>query len=90
MEKHESSTSTGRASSRPTNPSLKAAPTRLLRRPEVLSMTGLAISTMYSYMARGTFPKPVKIGARSVAWPEEAVVDWINSRPIAELREEEA
>lgn len=56
----------------------------------MLSMTGLAISTMYSYMARGTFPKPVKIGARSVAWPEEAVVDWINSRPIAELREEEA
>lgn len=90
MEKHESSTSTG-VSSRPTNPPpLKAAPTRLLRRPEVLSMTGLATSTMYAHMARGTFPKPRKIGARSVAWTEESIVDWINSRPIAELRTEEA
>ncbi|MDO5675823.1 MAG: AlpA family transcriptional regulator [bacterium] len=69
---------------------MKAAPTRLLRRPEVLRMTGLATSTMYSYMSQGTFPKPRKIGARSVAWPEEAVLDWIASRPVAELREEEA
>ncbi|MDO5675599.1 MAG: AlpA family transcriptional regulator [bacterium] len=65
-------------------------PTRLLRRPEVLSRTGMANSTLYAAMAQGRFPKPVKIGARSVAWPEEAVVDWIANRPIAELRTEEA
>ncbi len=63
--------------------------TRLLRKPEVLNRTGLATSTLYAYMAQGTFPKPVKIGPRNVAWPEAAVSDWIASRPAAELRTEE-
>lgn len=65
-------------------------PTRLLRKPEVLHLTGLATSTLYSYMSAGRFPRPVKVGARSVAWPEEAVLDWIASRPVADIRTEEA
>lgn len=83
MEKKESSSLTRKVSS-------KSATTRLIRRPELLRMTGLANSTLYAYMAQGRFPRPVKIGARSVAWPEEAILDWIVSRPTAELREEAA
>lgn len=70
--------------------SSKATPTRLLRRAEVLHLTGLPNSTLYAYMAKGRFPRPVKLGVRSVAWPEEAVLAWIASRPVAELRTEEA
>ncbi|MFB0691935.1 AlpA family phage regulatory protein [Agrobacterium fabrum] len=32
---------------------------------------------------KGDFPKPVKIGARLVAWPEHEINDWLKIR-IAE------
>ena len=53
---------------------------RLLRLPEVRTRTGLPTSTLYALMADGKFPKPVKLSARSVAWPESGVTDWITSR----------
>jgi prophage regulatory protein len=31
-------------------------------------------------MAEGTFPKPVKLGARAVAWVESEVEEWILAR----------
>ncbi len=53
---------------------------RLLRLPDVLALTALSRSKLYVYMGDGTFPKPVKIGARANAWPENEIADWINSR----------
>jgi prophage regulatory protein len=35
-----------------------------LRGPEVEVRTGLSRSTLYSWMAAGEFPKPVKLGTR--------------------------
>jgi prophage regulatory protein len=54
-------------------------PVRLLRRREVEAMTRLSRSTIYELMARGTFPRPVRIGLRAVAWREDAVAAWISS-----------
>lgn len=52
---------------------------RLLRMPEVLSLTGIqAKSTLYDMVRRGAFPKPVKIGRMSY-WPAEAVHRWIDT-----------
>ncbi len=34
-------------------------------------------------ISKGAFPKPVRIGARMVAWPEQEINDWLKSR-IAE------
>lgn len=53
---------------------------RLLRRPEVLSTTGMATSTLYDAMARNAFPRPVKIGRRAVAWPASDVTRWLDER----------
>ncbi|BEH13265.1 helix-turn-helix transcriptional regulator [Marinobacter shengliensis] len=53
---------------------------RLLRRAEVEELTGRGRSAIYAGIADGTFPKPVKIGARAVAWPESAVRAWIQER----------
>lgn len=41
---------------------------RLLRRPEVESLTGLCCSAIYAGMKRGTFPRPIPLGARAVGW----------------------
>jgi len=56
---------------------------RLLRRPEVEARTGLRRSTIYELMAAGSFPKPVPITGRSVAWSSAEVDAWISSRIAA-------
>lgn len=65
-------------------------PDRFLRLPGVQSLVPLARSAMYSEIARGTFPAPVKITSASgksaaVAWSENAVLAWIE-RKLAEGR----
>ena len=55
-------------------------PRRILRRPEVLSRTGLSKSSLYAKISEGGFPKPMKLGRRAVGWPEAEVDGWINAR----------
>lgn len=52
----------------------------MLRRPEVRRVTGLSDSALYRLMLIGDFPRPVKLTARSVAWPASAVARWVASR----------
>lgn len=53
---------------------------RLVRLKEVIDCTGLGRSTIYKYIAEGTFPKPVSLGDRCVGWVESEVHDWILTR----------
>lgn len=56
---------------------------RILRRREVEELTGLARSTIYLHIARGEFPKPVRLGPRAVGWKEADIAVWIASREEA-------
>ena len=57
---------------------------RIVRLKEVQRMTGLSRSTIYAQIARGNFPKQIKLtGVRSVGWHEQAVIRWIESRQQA-------
>ena len=56
---------------------------RLLRREEVEARTGLATTTIYRKMREGTFPVPLKIGARAVRWPASEIEAFLASRPRA-------
>ena len=51
---------------------------RLLRQPEVSERTGLSRGAIYSFMGRGVFPRPVKIG-RSIRWRESDISNWIEN-----------
>jgi prophage regulatory protein len=53
---------------------------KILRRPEVLSLTGLSTSTIYAMMARSAFPRPVKLSTRAVGWHEQDIIEWIEAR----------
>ncbi|APC19579.1 AlpA family transcriptional regulator (plasmid) [Pseudomonas frederiksbergensis] len=53
---------------------------RIIRLKDVIDSTGLARSTIYKYIAEGTFPKPVSLGERCVGWVEGEVHDWILAR----------
>ena len=54
--------------------------TKLLRLKQVLATTGKSRSSVY---ADPSFPKPILIGARSVAWVESEIDDWITARIAA-------
>jgi prophage regulatory protein len=52
----------------------------LLRRKQVELQTGLARSTIYKLIALGLFPAPVRLTSKAVAWPQNSINKWINSR----------
>ena len=52
----------------------------LLRLPVVLARTGLSRSTVYARIAEGTFPPPIALGPRAVAWPDSVIDAWIAER----------
>ncbi|UCO96415.1 AlpA family transcriptional regulator [Metapseudomonas lalkuanensis] len=53
---------------------------KIIRLKDVIDTTGLARSTIYKYIAEGTFPKPVALGDRCVGWVESEVQDWVLAR----------
>jgi prophage regulatory protein len=55
---------------------------RILRRPEVEARTTLSKSSIYAWMARGEFPRPVALGARLVGWRESDIEAWMAAREM--------
>ena len=53
---------------------------RLLRLPDVSDIVGIRKSSIYALMKEGKFPKCIYITSKTVAWPESAVLAWINDR----------
>ena len=54
--------------------------TKVVRLPEVRTLTGLSRSTIYSQISQGKFPKPILLGSRAVGWIEQEVEDWLEQR----------
>ena len=61
--------------------------TYLLRLPAVLRATGLGRSTLYRLISERTFPPPVKLAKRAVAWWHEEVQRWASARAPAAHRQ---
>jgi prophage regulatory protein len=58
---------------------------KILRRHQVEQTIGLSRSTLYTMMAEGIFPKPVKLGKRAVGWRASDVAAWLESREESAL-----
>lgn len=52
---------------------------RALRIDDVMDKTGLSRSSIYAKVKEGTFPEPVKLGPRAVAWDEDEIDSWLES-----------
>ena len=52
----------------------------LIRANAVQARTGLPKSSLHNMSKAGTFPAPVKLGVRAVAWVASDVDAWIESR----------
>lgn len=55
-------------------------PNKIIRRNDVLDRTGLSVSTLYYFISEELFPKPIKLGRRSVGWIEKDIDEWIEGR----------
>ena len=53
---------------------------KILRLREVIEVTGLGRSTIYTKMMDDAFPKSVKLGALAVGWIDDEVYGWIKAR----------
>lgn len=53
----------------------------VIRISDVITQTGLPRSSLYAQVRRGDFPRPIKLGARSVGWRTEDIDAWIAARP---------
>ncbi|AIW20450.1 AlpA family transcriptional regulator [Vibrio coralliilyticus] len=53
---------------------------RFLRIQDVMSLTGLARSTIYKFMDEDVFPKTIPLGGRAVGWLESEIEEWMESR----------
>jgi len=58
----------------------------LLTRQAVEDITGFRRAFIYQSVKAGTFPRPIRIGQKSVRWVESEVREWIEDR-IREDRE---
>ncbi len=54
--------------------------TKFIKLKDVMGVTALARSTIYKFIAEGTFPKQISLGGNCVAWIEEEVLDWMSAK----------
>ena len=54
---------------------------KIMRRREVEKTIGLSRSSIYSMMAVGEFPKPIRLGKRAVGWQQSDIETWLSERP---------
>lgn len=50
---------------------------------EVIQRSNLSKTAIYRNIKDGTFPAPVKIGKRAVAWRTEELEKWLRERPYS-------
>lgn len=58
----------------------------VLRSEAVTDVTGLARPSVYRRMQEGTFPLPVRLGEKAVAWRASDIIAWLNDLPTAPIK----
>jgi prophage regulatory protein len=58
--------------------------TRLLRLKEVIEIVGMKRSTIYEHIQASSFPRPINIGPRAVAWLNTDIQAWIAQRVMSD------
>jgi prophage regulatory protein len=60
---------------------MSAEQIRILRLPEVLSLTGVSRSSIYKWVDEGQFPRPKQLGSRAIGWDSRELSNWMDNRP---------
>lgn len=51
-----------------------------LRLPQVLARVGISRSTLWRWVAEGSFPRPLKLSARVTVWRSQDIDAWMQAR----------
>lgn len=54
---------------------------QIIRLRDVILLTGLSRSSIYAFVKSGTFPAPIKLSQRAIGWRQDAITNWVDSRP---------
>ena len=54
---------------------------KLLTAKEVTAIVGLSRPAIYAAMSKGRFPRPMKLGLKSVRWRVSDIDAWLQSLP---------
>lgn len=57
--------------------------TRILRFRDVEQLVRLSKGSIYRLIGKGTFPRPIRLGARAVGWHRDEVEGWLADRKRA-------
>jgi len=60
------------------------------RLPVVSARVGFKKSEIYARVSKGTFPAPVKIGRRAVAWQASAIDTWMQAAVVRSMDRDRA
>lgn len=53
---------------------------KYIRLNKVIHLTGLGRSSIYKFMAEGSFPKSISFGAKRIAWLESDIQNWMQQK----------
>ena len=53
---------------------------RFLRLSQVIEMTGVGKTFIYTHMENGSFPKQIQISTRTVVWLEKDIIEWMKTK----------
>ena len=53
---------------------------KLLKLKDVIEMTSLSKASIYRQVKAGTFPDPIRVGPRAVAWVVSELESWIEDK----------
>lgn len=60
-----------------------ATTTSILRLPDVEARCAVNRRTLYYWIERGLFPRPISLGPRTVGWLDRDIEAWINEKAQA-------
>lgn len=55
----------------------------IMRKRDVLAAIGMRPTWLNEAVKRGTFPRPIRLGARAVGWRKSEIEAWLSSREVA-------
>lgn len=53
---------------------------KILKLPDVMERCALSRSSIYDFIKKDKFPRPIKLGERAVGFIESEITTWIDSR----------
>ncbi len=63
-------------------------PKTFLKLPQVSTITGRSRSKIYADIKAKTFPSPVRLGNRSVAWVDHEINSWVQAKIAGQTDDE--